>query len=257
MGEKANQELEKNPYFSKYADKIAKLQKTSPEEFLSRFEQTSDSKNKMIEERKKKFSSVSSQGKPDITKSVPTQTFQKKLYTIMKTELLKDKSKEDIEYIWREHFKGRDTISGCVPSELYEKIHTNGMKFNTFLFPIPRDQGYEFIVSQFSNHEVHFTPLINYQAYKENAPECLTMVHFPDLQEEHGIVLMQGEYNKEVINAVEAQFLANQLQLYYMGDDPKKISLMEKFHGQPDQFRHMDLIDILENIDLEILGKDK
>lgn len=29
---------EKNPYFEKYADKIAKLQKTSPEEFLQRVE---------------------------------------------------------------------------------------------------------------------------------------------------------------------------------------------------------------------------
>lgn len=27
---------EKNPYFDKYADKIAKLQQTSPEEFLNR-----------------------------------------------------------------------------------------------------------------------------------------------------------------------------------------------------------------------------
>lgn len=27
---------EKNPYFDKYADKIAKLQQTSPEEFLAR-----------------------------------------------------------------------------------------------------------------------------------------------------------------------------------------------------------------------------
>ena len=28
--------LQKNPYFDKYADKIAKLQKTSPEEFMNR-----------------------------------------------------------------------------------------------------------------------------------------------------------------------------------------------------------------------------
>lgn len=35
--EQALDELkEKNPYFEKYAEKIAKLQKTSPEEFLER-----------------------------------------------------------------------------------------------------------------------------------------------------------------------------------------------------------------------------
>lgn len=32
-----------------------------------------------------------------------------------------------------------------------------------FLFPLPRDQGYEFIYAQFAANEIHFTPLINYQ----------------------------------------------------------------------------------------------
>lgn len=36
--EKAVEELQKNPYFDKYAQKIAKLQQTSPEEFLQRIE---------------------------------------------------------------------------------------------------------------------------------------------------------------------------------------------------------------------------
>ncbi|XP_058807350.1 methionine--tRNA ligase, mitochondrial-like isoform X2 [Phymastichus coffea] len=37
--EKAVQELQRNPYFDKYAQKIAKLQQTSPEEFLQRIEE--------------------------------------------------------------------------------------------------------------------------------------------------------------------------------------------------------------------------
>lgn len=36
--EKAVEELKKNPYFEKYSTKIATLQQTSPEEFLSRVE---------------------------------------------------------------------------------------------------------------------------------------------------------------------------------------------------------------------------
>lgn len=36
--DKAVEELQKNPYFEKYAGKIAKLQQTSPEELLARFE---------------------------------------------------------------------------------------------------------------------------------------------------------------------------------------------------------------------------
>lgn len=44
--EEAVDELKKNPYFEKYASKIANLQQTSPEEFLSRIEETSKSKGK-------------------------------------------------------------------------------------------------------------------------------------------------------------------------------------------------------------------
>jgi len=33
------EELQRNPYYDKYAKKIAKLQQTSPEEFLQRVEQ--------------------------------------------------------------------------------------------------------------------------------------------------------------------------------------------------------------------------
>ena len=40
---------------------------------------------------------------------------------------------------------------------------------------------------------------MNYQAFHENAPECLTMVHYVDLAETKGVVLMVGEYNNDVL----------------------------------------------------------
>jgi ATP synthase F1 complex assembly factor 1 len=36
------------------------------------------------------------------------------------------------------------------------------------------------------------------QAHKENAPECLTMTHYVELKEK-GLVLMCGEYDKDVL----------------------------------------------------------
>lgn len=53
--EKAVEQLQKNPYFEKYADRIAALQKTSPEEFLERLEKQSKNKE---EEKKIKFGAV-------------------------------------------------------------------------------------------------------------------------------------------------------------------------------------------------------
>lgn len=44
--EKAAEELKGNPYYEKYANKIAALQQTSPEEFLSRVEARKEEKTK-------------------------------------------------------------------------------------------------------------------------------------------------------------------------------------------------------------------
>jgi len=111
------------------------------------------------------------------------------------------------------------------------------------------------VVAQFDNHECHFTTLINYQAYKENAPECLTITHYPDLNTDKGIVLMQGDFDKNVLNAHEAQCLANQLQLYYTSPETdNKYSLLHKFTNHPDSFRHMDLIAELQNTSITTPG---
>jgi ATP synthase F1 complex assembly factor 1 len=41
------------------------------------------------------------------------------------------------------------------------------------------------------------------QAHKENAPECLTVTHYTDLKEK-GLVLLRGEYNKDVLVSMTA-----------------------------------------------------
>ena len=46
--EKVIEDLQKNPFFDKYAQKIAKLQQTSPEEFLNRI---SENERKIQEEK--------------------------------------------------------------------------------------------------------------------------------------------------------------------------------------------------------------
>ncbi|XP_066944415.1 ATP synthase mitochondrial F1 complex assembly factor 1 [Macrobrachium rosenbergii] len=252
---KAIEELEKNPYFEKYAAKIAKYQKANPEEFLNKFEKGKEFKESQPGGHG--FSEVAKKGKEPLAKAAYTFAPQKKLESIMKTDLLKDKSNEDVQYIWTEHFRNKDAVSGVIPSVTYDKLYENALKYPMFLFALPRDTGYEFIVVQFAGHEAHFTPLINYQAYQENAPECLTLVHYPDLKEERGIVLMHGEYNKDVVNSFEAQCLVNQVQMYYGGFDQTKLELVKTFHATPDKFKHQDLISQLENLDLSSLPGKK
>ncbi|XP_045496337.1 ATP synthase mitochondrial F1 complex assembly factor 1 [Colias croceus] len=249
--EKAMENLQNNPYFEKYAERIASLQKTSPEEFLKRLEEQEKSRE---QEKKKKFASVdtrqySSVLNPKKDGNDKLAVEDKKLDEIFKINLVQDKDASEIKLIWEEYHKNKEVISATIPSPLYREIKERMIENPTFLFPLPREQGYEFIMCQSYGHAVHFTPLLAFQVHKENAPECLTMFHYIEL-EDKGIVLMRGEYDKNVLNGKEAQCLANQFQMYYNGKDEEKLQLLHSFTKSPDSFKHMDLITQLENITL-------
>jgi len=134
-----------------------------------------------------------------------------------------------------------------VPSDTYKTIKAAALIYNKFILPLPRDSGYEFVFTQFHNDDFHITTLANYQAHQENAPECLCLVHYTELQGK-GLVLMKGEYDTNVLSPREAQYLANQLQLYYSGRDKAKLALVRCFNVTPDQFDHQELIRHLESL---------
>lgn len=264
MMEEAMQHLESNPFFDKYASKIEKIKERQPSALVaavsSRKEQTrSEASDPMAAAAgvRKVSSKAAEKAKAPLPRGAYAFAPQKKLDSIMKVELLQDKSAEEISYLWTQYWQKQPVISGVMKADLYDTIYNCAAQFDKFLFPLPREQGYEFILAQFAAHEIHFTPLINYQAYQENAPECLTMVHFPELKEQLGIVLMRGEYDSKLISGKEAQFLANQVQLYYSGRDSAKTALLRTFHDNPEKFSHMDLVKQLEQLDLSALDSIK
>ena len=253
-------ELKKNPYYEKYAEKIAKLQKTSPEELLSRLEVVEQGKKPSSSKESGNDFSLPTRPKSDVSDSkVSLLTKEKHLDSIMKIDLLKDKSKEEISEIWRVHHSNIDAVSAVIPSDVWMEMENRFLEYKTFLFPLPRKNGYEFIVVQFLGKSAHFTTLINFQAYHENAPECLTLDHYTELQSDKGIVLMVGRYDSNLLTIQEAQCLANQVEMYYCNPSEEKRALMDTFKNAPDKFKHADLIAQLEKIDLmaAIPKKDK
>ncbi|KAJ3644849.1 hypothetical protein Zmor_022550 [Zophobas morio] len=247
--EKALEDLSKNAYYEKYADKIAQLQKTSPQEFLSRVEQLEKHKTptkKPEQVTEGKFSQLLNPKKP----LDHAEASEAPLDKVMKIDLIKDKSADEIREIWHEYHVQKNFIAAVVPAHDYEELETRGREFPTFLFALPRSQGYEFIMSQFDRNCVHFTPLLYYQVHKENAPECLTITHYVEFKDSKKIVLMRGEYDKNVIDLKEAQCLANQLQLYYVRPTTEKLELLQRFTEKPDEFKHMDVIKQIENLSL-------
>lgn len=245
--EKAAEELKSNPYYDKYANKIAHLQQTSPEEFLTRLK--SNEEKKIPSKENKSLPATPLAGQPGNPKNkTSTLTKPKVLADVMKIELIEDKTSEEVQQLWLDYHRNKDCIVASVPVSKFDLLIERSAKFPVFVLPLPRNQGYEFIVCQFSGNEIHFTPLISYQTHKENSPECLTMVYYPDLKDSKGLVLMKGEFNKDVLTAIEAQCLANELQLYYGEESEKRTNLLERFTYNPDDFKHMDLIANLETL---------
>jgi len=247
-------DLQKNPYYSKYASKIAQMQKTSPEEFLNRLADLEKEKkggDGSSDERGRGFSLPTKPKAPSKTES--SMKREKTLSDRLKMDLVKDKSKEEIADIWRQYHADKDCVSAVIPAEMYARMKERFQKYKTFLFPLPRKQGYEFIVVQFEGNEAHFATLINYQAYGANAPECLTLVHYPELADEKGIVLMVGEYDTNMLTREESSCLGVQALLYYGGVGEKKSSLLHRFTFQTEEFDVFDLIaelDVSRNVPL-------
>lgn len=171
----------------------------------------------------------------------------KQLADIMKIELLDGKTAEEIKQIWLEYHKQKDCLIATIPIDQYDLQLARGHQHPMFIVPLPRSEGFEFFLFQFAANTVHFTPLLCYQVHKENAPECLNIVYYTELRD-RGLILMRAEYDKNVINAQEAQCLANQLQLYYAQHNESKLAILEKFTRRPAEFQHTDVIKELENL---------
>uniref|UniRef100_A0A8C0IRW9 ATP synthase mitochondrial F1 complex assembly factor 1 n=1 Tax=Chelonoidis abingdonii TaxID=106734 RepID=A0A8C0IRW9_CHEAB len=144
--------------------------------------------------------------------------------------MVKEKTPEEIKQIWKQYFSAKDTVYAVIP----------------FLCALPRKEGYEFFVGQWSGTELHFTALINIQTRGETAASQLILYHYPELQKEKGIVLMTAEMDSRFLNVPGAQCLANQVQLFYATDRPETYGLVETFNHSPNEFKYMAVIAELE-----------
>ena len=59
---------------------------------------------------------------------------------VMKVELLEDKTADEVAAIWTEFWCHKDAVSAAIPSAVYKEMKERFDKFNTFLFPLPRDK---------------------------------------------------------------------------------------------------------------------
>ncbi|XP_039860025.1 ATP synthase mitochondrial F1 complex assembly factor 1 [Simochromis diagramma] len=246
-------ELEENPYYSKYQDKIQKLRSAKPQEYKTRLEKRHEANKEVLGHSKQaefvRFMEQELEKRDKMAAGDATSggfTKNKTLGSILNLEMIKDKTGEEIAELWMKYYSTKDTVSAIIPTQIYEMIFSRSQSCPMFLYALPQKEGYEFFVGQWSRHELHFTSLINVQTLGENAPSQLILYHYPDLKEEKGIVLMTAEMDPKFITVQQAQCLANQVQLFYGAQRRETYRLVEMFNHHPAEFKHMSVIAELE-----------
>ena len=261
--------LENNPHYSKYADKLKKAASNSTKSVQPNLEHEEmrvkgelEELNSQLKRTQCKDLKQNSNGEKPRPKCYKTASYVKrrKLDDIVKLELLAKHTADEIRDIWCQYFRGKkDCIFACIKNSTYDLLRRNAEKYPLFVFPLPvlnhdakaeetKKCSYQFVLAQFHNDQIYFTPLIMYQSHGDHAPPCLTINHFTEMKQSKGVVLMEGEYDKHVFKSFEAQCLANQVQLFYATQDSKRNELLHRFNQNPTEFNHMDIINLFESL---------
>ncbi|XP_061303514.1 ATP synthase mitochondrial F1 complex assembly factor 1-like [Pezoporus flaviventris] len=180
-------------------------------------------------------------------------TKDKTLDSILRVEMVKEKSAEEIKQIWNQYFSAEDMVYAVISAEKFDLIWKRAQKCPSFLYALPRKEGYKFFVGQWSGTELHFASQINIQTQGETAASQWVLYHFPDLQKEKEIVLMTAEMDSKFLVVHEAQCLGKQVQLFYATDYSETYELVESFNHASSEFKYLSVIAELEQSGL---GRD-
>ncbi|XP_002153921.3 ATP synthase mitochondrial F1 complex assembly factor 1 [Hydra vulgaris] len=248
-----NDQLTSNPYFEKYADKIKQVKESGIYTIKKEKQNLQVTKeaakwSEQIQQLEMSLSKQQQQNAEKAGSKLPGQ-----LDKLMKLNLLEDKSGEEIGKIWNAYFKSADNVTAVIPHTIFDHIMKRKKEYPIFLYPLPKSEGYEFVLSHFTNqNRCFFTSLINYQAHGDNAPWQLSLVYYTEFKESKGIVLMAGEFDVKCMNVLEVQCLVQLQQLFYGTDSPSRLKLLMQFNREPNSFRHMDLIKEMESSDMVV-----
>lgn len=140
------------------------MQKDSPEKFVTRLEKQKE-KAKKAEPKPRDYSELM---RPKTAAPAKGELPYKKLEDIMKLDLIEGQPVDLIKSIWLDYHKQKDVIAAVIPTATFEALMETAKKHPVFIFPIPRSQGYEFIMFQFAANTIHFTPLLCYQVSSQS-----------------------------------------------------------------------------------------
>lgn len=235
-----------NPFYSKYAKKIRQLQERDPDELQRRLSAAATSTGSELHHNVNRFTEEpTATSKQPSTKEQRSQPGYTRRPTLEESKVRELKSKRSIEELtdcWKSLHLNRNAVCAVLPRSVYDRIRERAADYPVFLYPLPRDAGYEFVLSQFLGDQCHMTPLAAYQRHGSESPACLALTFWTDLLLDLDATLMSGEYDPKLLGPVQAQCLVNQMQLYYAGTELRKKLLLWNFNREPQSFKHEQLV---------------
>uniref|UniRef100_A0A5F9CDZ3 ATP synthase mitochondrial F1 complex assembly factor 1 n=1 Tax=Oryctolagus cuniculus TaxID=9986 RepID=A0A5F9CDZ3_RABIT len=118
-------DLEANPYYDRYRDKIQQLRRTDPAAFESRLEKRSEFRKQPVGySRQGDFIKCVEQKADALGKQPVSRGFtkDKTLSSIFNIEMVKEKTAEEIKQIWQQYFAAKDTVFAVIPKEKFDLI---------------------------------------------------------------------------------------------------------------------------------------
>ncbi|RKO97057.1 hypothetical protein CXG81DRAFT_9414 [Caulochytrium protostelioides] len=199
------------------------------------------------------------------------------LSTVMNVEKLGPLTAEQVGALWNGyHARKALSLSGVMPSDFWARLAARAARCPTFVLPLPRDGGWEFVLMEWQGRVLSFTPLVEYKAHGAAARPHLVVTHFTELAQDKGLVLMAGEITPcpkaaaeallasppgsdpvaaaarpptGLLTPAEAQNLVYQMQEFYVTGSDTKRALVQTFHEDPARFAYHQVIEAVEKLD--------
>ncbi|XP_014665680.1 PREDICTED: ATP synthase mitochondrial F1 complex assembly factor 1-like [Priapulus caudatus] len=159
--------LHDNPHYAKYGAKLERMRREAPDAFRAKVEEKTrkSETQKMAGDSYDERLTSSAPPPPAPAHLAPPMAKPKTLYDIMKVDLLRGLSADEISLVWTEHHTSRGRLCAAVPAAAYERMAALARECPAFVFALPRGDGYETFLAQFSGNDCHFTPLLGYKTH--------------------------------------------------------------------------------------------
>ncbi|CAR26853.1 hypothetical protein ZYGR_0I01250 [Zygosaccharomyces rouxii] len=230
-----------------------KLFERARQEGFDSIEEFLENKKASIDEKKKELTRIDplkeleeyeqrmmmSQNNAGLTKSkgpvnaaaerVPYKT----LDSFIKVDKFSELSKQEVEFLWRAKWMGKDdSLCAVAPADVFEKMTKTAKENPVFVLPLPRvmegetkdgepNEGSElhYIQWQFvgpNTTHCMITSLAEYKLHKDFArPHTVVQFH-SDLAKDKGLVLMNGHVEKDTnVTLQDSQLLLLNIQRFY------------------------------------------